>query len=184
MKQGLVLEESGKFNKALNMYQIAKSNVKNDSIVDDMINKRIEQIALLWMIRAEEMLNAGNYITAYNLVKTVSNFSIQGQKEIRRFKSWVILGEGKQYQELGFIGRAMGKYSEALELNTDLIYEIRSLQYQAGMQMARLADEADEFEEIQLAIYALETARELAGGIGSKNEKTSNRFKRENKKIR
>tara|TARA_Y100001970_G_scaffold293112_1_gene437828 strand:- start:372 stop:2231 length:1860 start_codon:yes stop_codon:yes gene_type:complete len=183
MKQGLVLEESGKFNKALNMYQIAKSNVKNDSIVYDMINKRIEQIALLWMIRAEEMLNEGNYITAYNLVKTVSNFSIQGQKEIRRFKSWVILGEGKQYQELGFIGRAMGKYSEALELNTDLIYEIRSLQYQAGIQMARLADEADEFEEIQVAIYALETARELAGGIGSKNEKLLIDLKEKIKKL-
>ena len=183
MKQGLILEEAGKFNKALNMYQTAKTNVKNDSIAYNMINKRIEQIALLWMIKAEEMLNEGNYITAYNLVKTVSNFSIQGQKEIRRFKSWVILGEGKKYQELGFIGRAMEKYSEALELNADLIYEIRSLQYQAGVQMAKLADEADEFEEIQLAIYALETARELAGGIGSKNEKLLIDLKEKIKKL-
>ena len=37
--------------------------------------------------------------------------------------------------------------------------------------MANLANKADEFEEIQLAISALEDARELAGGIGSKNEK-------------
>ena len=170
MRQGLVLEETGKIKKALNMYQIAKSKVKNDTIADNMIDERIEQIALLWMIKAEEMLNKGNYITAYNLVKTVSNFSIKGKKEIRRFKSWVILGEGKQYQKLGFIGKAMEKYAEALELNIDLIYEIRSLQYKAGIQMAKLADEADEFEEIQLAIHSLETARDLAGGIGSKNE--------------
>ncbi len=171
MRQGLVLEETGKIKKALNMYQIAKSKVKNDTIAYNMIDDRIEQIALLWMIKAEEMLNKGNYITAYNLVKTVSNFSIKGKKEIRRFKSWVILGEGKQYQKLGFIGKAMEKYAEALELNIDLIYEIRSLQYKAGIQMAKLADEADEFEEIQLAIHSLETARDLAGGIGSKNEK-------------
>ena len=171
MKQGLVLEEAGKMKKALNMYQTAKSKVKNDTIADNMIDGRIEQIALLWMIEAENMLDKENYITAYNLVKMVSNFSIQGQKEIRRFKSWVILGEGKQYQKLGFIGRAMEKYSEALELNNDLIYEIRSLQYKAGIQMAKLADEADEFEEIQLAIHSLELARELTGGIGTKNEK-------------
>ena len=82
-----------------------------------------------------------------------------------------MLGEGKQYQELGFIGRAMQKYTEALELNPDLIYEVKSLQYRAGIQMAKLATEANEFEEIQLAIYALEYARELAGGIGEKNEK-------------
>ena len=65
----------------------------------------------------------------------------------------------------------MQKYTEALELNPDLIYEVKSLQYRAGIQMAKLATEANEFEEIQLAIYALEYARELAGGIGEKNEK-------------
>ena len=49
--------------------------------------------------------------------------------------------------------------------------------------MARLADEADEFEEIQLAIYALETARELTGGIGSKNEKLLIDLKEKIKKL-
>ena len=46
----------------------------------------------------------------------------------------------------------MQKYTEALELNPDLIYEVKSLQYRAGIQMAKLATEANEFEEIQLAI--------------------------------
>ena len=36
--------------------------------------------------------------------------------------------------------------------------------------MAKLAKEADEFEEIQLAIHSLEFARELSGGIGKRNE--------------
>jgi hypothetical protein len=36
--------------------------------------------------------------------------------------------------------------------------------------MARLAQDADEFDEVQLAIYSLEFARELSGGIGNKNE--------------
>ena len=65
----------------------------------------------------------------------------------------------------------MDKYSEALELNQDLIFEVKSLQYKAGVKMANIAKKADEFEEIQLAISALEDARELAGGIGAKNEK-------------
>ena len=37
--------------------------------------------------------------------------------------------------------------------------------------MANIARKADEFEEVQLAISALEDAREFAGGIGAKNEK-------------
>ena len=37
--------------------------------------------------------------------------------------------------------------------------------------MANIAKKADEFEEIQLAISSLEFARELAGGIGKRNEK-------------
>ena len=76
MKEGLILENAGKIKKALVMYQTAKSKVKNDTIVNKMIDGRIEQIALLWMIKAEGMLNEENYITAYNTVKTVSNFSI------------------------------------------------------------------------------------------------------------
>jgi len=135
-----------------------------------MIQGRIEQIALLWMIEAEKFLNESKYIRAYNLVKNVAEFSDQGKKEIRRFKSWVILGEGKEYQELGFIGTAMEKYAEALEMNQDLVYEVKALQYKAGIQMAKLATRADEFEEVQLAIYSLEFARELSGGIGQKNE--------------
>ena len=45
------------------------------------------------------------------------------------------------------------------------------MQYKAGVKMANIARKADEFEEVQLAISALEDARELAGGIGAKNEK-------------
>ena len=37
-------------------------------------------------------------------------------------------------------------------------------------KMANIAKKADEFEEIQLAISSLEFARELAGGIGTRNE--------------
>ena len=120
MEKGLVLERSGKTQKALNMYKYARSTVKNDTIAYNLIEGRIEQIALLWMIEAEKFLNESKYIRAYNLVKNVAEFSDQGKKEIRRFKSWVILGEGKQYQEFGFIGKAMGKYAEALEMNQDL----------------------------------------------------------------
>ena len=102
--------------------------------------------------------------------RTCRGFSIEGKKELRRFRSWVLLGEGKKYQEFGFIGKAMGKYAEGLELNRDLIFEVNALQYKAGIQMAKLAKEADEYDEVQLAIYSLEFARELSGGIGDKNE--------------
>ena len=170
LEQGIQLEKRGKTQDALDKYQDALSKVKIDTVIIPMLNKRINQIALLWMIEAEKKLKNGKYVQAYNLVNHVSGFSIEGKKELRRFKSWVLLGEGKKYQEFGFIGKAMGKYAEGLELNRDLIFEVNALQYKAGIQMAKLAKEADEYDEVQLAIYSLEFARELSGGIGDKNE--------------
>ena len=170
MSKGVALEKSNKREKALNMYQIAFSKVKDDSLVTRLIKGKIEQLALYWMVDAEKLLNDSKYIDAFEIVKKVSLFSLQGKKELQRFKSWVILDQGKELQSLGLIGRAMDKYSEALELNSDLIFEVKSLQYKAGVKMANLARKADEFEEIQLAISSLEFARELAGGIGTRNE--------------
>ena len=171
MSKGVVLEKANKRENALSTYQLALSKVKDDSLVTRLLKGKIEQLALYWMVDAEKLLNQLNYMDAYEIVKKVSLFSLQGKKELQRFKSWVILAQGKELQSLGFIGRAMEKYSEALELNPDLIFEVKTLQYKAGIKMANLANKADEFEEIQLAISALEDARELAGGIGTKNEK-------------
>jgi len=170
MDEGIMLDKKNKTQKALDKYMYAKSLVKNDTLIMNTLDQRIDQIALLWMLAAENMLKEFKYDEAYNLVKHVAEFSIHGKKELRRFKSWVVLGEGKKYQNAGFIGKAMGKYANALEMNPDLIYEVKSLQYRAGIQMAKLATEADEFEEIQLAIHSLEFARELSGGIGKRNE--------------
>ena len=170
MRKGVVLEKSNKREQALNTYQFALSKVKNDSVITRLLSGKIEQLALYWMVDAEKILNDLQYVEAYEIVKKVSLFSNQGKKELRRFKSWVVLSQGKELQSLGFIGRAMEKYSNALELNQDLTFEVKSLQYKAGVKMANIARKADEFEEVQLAISALEDARELAGGIGTKNE--------------
>jgi len=171
MKEGKVLDDDNKTRKAIKKYQEALSLVRGDTVVTKLLTGRIEQIALQWMSAAEDMLKNGDYITAYSLVKEVAGFSEYGKRELPRFKSHVILGEGKQYQEALFIGKAMEKYAEALALNPDLIYDIKSLQYKAGIQMAKLATQANEFDEIQLAIQSLEYARELSGSIGPKNEK-------------
>ena len=65
----MVLEKSNKREQALNMYQFALSKVKNDSIISIALNKRINQIAILWFVEAENLLNKGNYYQAYSLVK-------------------------------------------------------------------------------------------------------------------
>ena len=170
MQEGIEYEKEAKTQKALEKYIFARSQVKNDSIISMALNKRINQIAILWLVEAENLLNKGNYYQAYSLVKLVSEFSEKGMKELRRFKSWVVLSEGISYQNENFIGKAMKTYSEALKLNPDLIFEVKSLQYKAGIQMVNLANKSDEIDEIQLAIYSLEYAKELSGGIGKKNE--------------
>ena len=170
MEEGMVFDDEKKLDKALAKYLNARSLAKEDTLIINTLDHRLDQIANLWMLEAEETLSENKYDEAFNLVMKVAKFSERGKKEIRRFKSYVILGDGKKYQAAGFIGKAMEKYSEALVMNEDLIHEVKSLQYTAGLQMAELAAEADEFEEVQLAIYALEYAKVLVGGIGAGNE--------------
>ena len=57
MSKGVVLEKSNKREKALNMYQLAFSKVKDDSLVTRLIKGKIEQLALYWMVDAEKLLN-------------------------------------------------------------------------------------------------------------------------------
>lgn len=170
MEQGVALDSKGKTEKALEKYLYAKSLVKNDSVIMGALDGRIDQIALIWMNEAEMLLTEEKYDIAFSLVKKVAKFSNHGENALRRFKSYTILGSGKDYQSAGFIGRAMGKYAEALQMNPELVYMVKALQYNAGIQMVNLAGKADEFDEINLAIESLEYAKELSGGIGEKNE--------------
>ena len=170
MEQGVVLDSKGKTEKALEKYLYAKSLVKNDTIIMGALDGRIDQIALIWMNEAEMLLTEEKYDIAFSLVKRVAKFSKHGESALRRFKSYTILGRGKEYQSTGFIGKAMGKYTEALQMNPELVYMVKALQYNAGIQMVEIAGKADEFDEILLAIEALTYAKELSGGIGAKNE--------------
>ena len=58
-----------------------------------------------------------------------------------------------------------------MELNGNLESKVFALQYQAGIQLAELADKVDEPDEIILAIQSLQEAKELSSNIGSRNEK-------------
>tara|TARA_S200000501_G_scaffold67635_3_gene59185 strand:+ start:940 stop:2790 length:1851 start_codon:yes stop_codon:yes gene_type:complete len=170
MGEGVKFDDLGKTQQALSKYFEAKSLVKNDSVILSALEGRIDQIALDLMNKAEMLLPEERYDEAMTIVRKVAKFSEHGKKALRRFKSYTILGNGKKLQLAGFIGKAMGKYAEALKINGELLYMVKALQYNAGIQMVNLANEADEFDEIFLAIESLKYAKELSGEIGSKNE--------------
>jgi len=171
MDEGLFFDDQGETERALRKYLTAKSKVvTNDTLIIDALDFRIDEIARKWMDQAEMILGEKQYVEAYQMVKKVAQFSDIGTMELKRFQSYVVLGEGKKLQSILIIGKAMDRYAEALEMNEALEFEVKALQYQAGIQLANLADKADEFEEIQLAIQSLERAREFAAGIGNRNE--------------
>ncbi len=172
MNQGLVFDELGDTQKALDKYLKARSKVvEKDTIITEALNFRIEEIAKKWMNSAELLLDKGLYNESLSLVKKVAYFSDIGIENLDRFKSFVILAQGQKLQSILILGKAMGKYSKALELNGELKSKISALQYQAGIQLVELADKIDEPDEIILAIQSLKEAKELSSGIGSRNEK-------------
>ena len=172
MDQGLFLDDKGNTKDALKKYLDAKSRIINkDTLLNKSLDFRINEIARNWMNSAELLLEKELYKDALSLVTNVASFSELGEKQINRFKSYVILGEGKKLQSILIIGKAMEKYSKALELNNELESKIKALHYQAGIQLVELANEVDEFDEIMLAVKSLEQAKTFSKSLGDRNEK-------------
>ena len=172
MDQGLAFDDLGDSEKALDKYLRARSRiVGNDTIITEALNFRIEEISRKWMNSAELLLDRGLYNEALGLVKKVANFSNIGVLHLDRYRSYVILAQGQKLQSILILGKAMEKYSKALELNSNLESRVFALHYQAGVQLVELADMVDEPDEIILAIQSLKQAKKLCSEIGSRNEK-------------
>jgi len=184
MEEGLLFDDMGESEKALDKYIKARSRVViDDTLIVEALNFRIDEIARKWMNSAELLLDNALYKEALSLVKKVAKFSDLGDKELNKFRSFVILGEGKKLQSILILGKAMEKYSKALELNIDLEPQIIALQYLAGIQLIEIADQVDEFDEIILAIQSLEQAKGISSGIGPNNEKLLKDLKNKLKKL-
>ena len=184
MEEGLLFDDMGESEKALDKYIKARSRVViDDTLIVEALNFRIDEIARKWMNSAELLLDNALYKEALSLVKKVAKFSDLGDKELNKFRSFVILGEGKKLQSILILGKAMEKYSKALELNIDLEPQIIALQYLAGIQLIEIADQVDEFDEIILAIQSLEQAKGISSGIGTNNEKLLKDLKNKLKKL-
>ena len=184
MEEGLLFDDMGESEKALDKYIKARSRVViDDTFIVEALNFRIDEIARKWMNSAELLLDNSLYKEALSLVKKVAKFSDLGDKELNKFRSFVILGEGKKLQSILILGKAMEKYSKALELNIDLKPQIIALQYLAGIQLIEIADQVDEFDEIILAIQSLEQAKGISSGIGTNNEKLLKDLKNKLKKL-
>ena len=184
MEKGLFFDDMGESEKALDKYIKARSRVViDDTLIVEALNFRIDEIARKWMNSAELLLDNALYKEALSLVKKVAKFSDLGDKELNKFRSFVILGEGKKLQSILILGKAMEKYSKALELNIDLKPQIIALQYLAGIQLIEIADQVDEFDEIILAIQSLEQAKGISSGIGTNNEKLLKDLKNKLKKL-
>ena len=172
MDQGLAFDDLGDSEKALDKYLIARSRIiGNDTIITEALNFRIDEISRKWMNSAELLLDRGLYNEALGLVKKVAKFSDIGVVHLDRFRSYVILAQGQKLQSILILGKAMEKYSKALELNSNLESKVFALQYQTGVQLVELADKVDEPDEIILAIQSLKQAKKLSSEIGSRNEK-------------
>ena len=171
MEEGLYFDDIGDSEKALDKYIKARSRVMtNDTLILESLNFRINEIARKWLNSAELLLDRGFYKDALDLVNKVSSFYSVEDKLINKFKSYVVLEEGKKLQSILILGKAMEKYSEALKLNTDLESNVKALQYQAGIQLVELANKVDAFDEVNLAVQSLEEAKILSSSIGSTNE--------------
>ncbi|NOZ02996.1 MAG: hypothetical protein GXO92_00090 [FCB group bacterium] len=169
MREGMSFDERKLTDKALNRYLQARS-LTDDTTLAKALDERIAIIARDRMYRAEELLAEGKAREALSLVEKTVRVSEQARKALPRFRAQAILKEGRTALDNGFVLKALELLDRAEAEDPEVRIETGLLRYQAAIQLVTQANRVTDFDAIELAIQSLEKARELTGGLGTKND--------------
>ncbi len=170
MREGMNFDERALTDKALNRYLQARS-LTDDPTLAKALDERIAMIARDRMYRAEELLAEGRAQEALSLVERTVRISEQAKEALPRFRARALLKEGQTALDNDFVLKALELLDKAETEDPEVRIEADLLRYQAATRLVAQANRVTDFDALELAIQSLEKARELTGGLGTKNER-------------
>jgi len=168
--EGKQFEEHNQWEKAVERFERAKLLTKNSELKNS-VNHHLNRIARIQLHNAEILLENKSAQDAYKLVMQTSRYSNEAQDEMNRFQAEALLAKAQKAMDHGLIYKSLEFINLALEVYPDFAAKSSALRYRAAGLLISDANTAEDSEDITFAIYSLENAKKISGGLGEKNEK-------------
>ncbi len=169
MKEGMSFDERGMTKQALARYRRAR--VLADSTLIPVLDERIKEMAYTQLENAESILRAGRGEEAIKMAEEISGWFPDVETHVLRFETTHLIQEGKKAMDFGFFGKALGLFKKALEKDPGFAFEVGTYRFQIASNLLAMADSARDLRDVRFAVYALEEAKELTGGLNRENSK-------------
>ncbi len=167
--EGLQFEQKEAWDKAVDRFQQAILLTRNADLKTSA-ELHLDRIARVQLNRAEEMLARDAPRKAFSLVKNTSAYSERAQASLDRFRAEVLLSDAEKALDNGLVFSALAALAEAVKRYPPAQAKSSALRYRAAGILISEANNITSAEELVFVVESLESAREITGNLGEKNE--------------
>lgn len=176
MRQGMSFDERGLTDRAVEKYIRARAIA--DTLLADVINERLREIAFREVEKAEVWLNEGYSDTAIAHVSKVAGWFPEVSHHVRRFKITQLMTEGENLYQIGLHESALNKFDNAHKLDKGLTFEVATFKHRIAVDLLTVADSLKDLNSLKFIVYALERTKELTGGLSTANLRVLDELKK------
>jgi len=169
VKEGLSFDDRGKEDPALQKYLQARA-LTQDSVLAGSLDERIRQIGAARVVKAQQLVFDGHFEEALNLMVSTAQFYTPAQEQLPRFRARVTLEKGRYAMKHQLYFRAIELVDQAVQIDPELAVEGDLLRYEIAVNLVKEANTIQDPSALQLMIRSLETAQDLTGDLGKRNE--------------
>ncbi|MFQ6605944.1 MAG: tol-pal system YbgF family protein [Fidelibacterota bacterium] len=167
--EAVQFEEKGDWAKAVDRFRQAIRLTQNQEL-KKAADLHLDRIALIQLNRAEELLADKAPRQAYQLVKQTSFYSDLAAKSLNRFRAEVLLQDAERALDNGLVFTALAALEEAVKQYPPANAKSSALRYRAAGMLITDANQVTSQDELVFVVESLESAREITGSLGEKNE--------------
>ncbi|NOZ75595.1 MAG: hypothetical protein GXO90_09545 [FCB group bacterium] len=169
VKEGLSFDDRGLEDSALNKYLQARS-LSSDSVLSSSLDERIRQMGAARVVKAQQMVFDGQFEEALALMLGTAQFYAPAKEQLPEFRARVTLEKGRYALQRGLYFRAVELVDQAVQSDPELRVEAELLRYEIAVKLVEEANTIHDPSALQLMINSLETAQELSGDLGKRND--------------
>ena len=171
-KEGIQFEHNGMIDKAIDRYIAAR--IKADGEIKDLIQGKLDYIAILEIEKAELLLSQDKAEQAIKLMESIAHFSKEARDKIPYFEARQLMQKAEKALKFGFYSKSLGLLDLVLLKDKSLNFEVSTLRYQVATHLVEMANKVSDHAELRSAIQLLVDASAMTGDLGDNNEKILN----------
>ncbi|RMF08919.1 MAG: hypothetical protein D6762_04705 [Candidatus Neomarinimicrobiota bacterium] len=168
-KEGLSFDDRGLTDQALTKYLQARA-LTSDSVLAASLDERLRQIGAARVVQAQQLAFDHQFEEALTLMQSTAQFYPPAREQLPAFRARVTLERAKFALNHGLYRQAIELMEQAVTQDTTLEPEAELVRYDIAVALVKQADAIRDPDALQLVITSLETARELTGTLGKRNE--------------